>query len=88
MGQRENSQKSVKFIITNCKDRLNLQITTTCIGILEAVALKCSVKNVLLKISHNLHENTYARVSFSFELSSVISKVSVTLNMNKISVTT
>ena len=31
----------------------------------------------LARISKNLHENTYARVSFSLGLTSVISKVSV-----------
>ena len=29
--KHENSQKSVKFIVTNCKDRFKLSITTTCI---------------------------------------------------------
>ena len=28
--KHENSQKSVKFIVTNCKDRFKLSITTTC----------------------------------------------------------
>ena len=35
------------------------------------------MKKKFLKILQNLHENTYARVSFSLGLSSVISKVSV-----------
>ena len=35
------------------------------------------MKKVLLKISQNSQEKIYARVSFSFALSSVISKVSV-----------
>ena len=35
------------------------------------------MKKVFLKISQNLHENTYARVSFSPGLPSFISKVSV-----------
>ena len=35
------------------------------------------MKNVFLKISQNLQQNTYARVSFSLGLYSVISKVSV-----------
>ena len=32
---------------------------------LEAVAQRCTVKNVFLKISQNSQENTFARVSFS-----------------------
>ena len=43
----------------------------------EVVTWKCSVKKVFLEISQNLHENPYARASFSLGLSSVISKVSV-----------
>ena len=35
------------------------------------------MKKVFLKILQNLQENTYARPSFSFGLSSVISKVFV-----------
>ena len=34
----------------------------------EAVARRCSVKKVFLKISQNLQENTCARVSFSITL--------------------
>ena len=75
MGKRKNSQKSVKFIVTNCKDRFRLQITTTCIQISGAGAWRCSVKKVFLKISQNSQENTYARVAFSFGQSSIISKV-------------
>ena len=52
-------------------------MTTTCIPISEAVTWKCPVKKVFFKISQNLQENTYARASFLFELSSVISKVFV-----------
>ena len=77
MGQHENSDKSVKFIVTNCIDRFKLSIPITCIRISEAVTRRCSVKKVLLKISQNSQEKIYARVSFSFALSSVISKVFV-----------
>ena len=31
MSKHEDSQKSVKFIVKNCKDRFKLCITTTCI---------------------------------------------------------
>ena len=31
---------------------------------IEAVAQRCSVKEVFLEISQNLHENTYARAFF------------------------
>ena len=34
----------------------------------EAVAQKCSVKKVFLKISQNSQKNTYARVSFLIRL--------------------
>ena len=34
----------------------------------EAVARKCSVKNVFLEISQNSPENTYARVSLLIKL--------------------
>ena len=73
MGQRENS----KFVVTNCKDKFKLKITTTCIQISEAVTHRCSVKKVLLKILQNFEKNTYARASFSFGQSSFyISKIS------------
>ena len=51
MGHRKNSQKSVKFIDTNCKYTFQLQITITCILILEAATWKCSAKKCSLKIS-------------------------------------
>ena len=35
---------------------------------LEAVSRKCSVKKVFLKISQNLQENTFARVTFLIKL--------------------
>ena len=44
MSKHEESEKSVKFIVKNCKDRFKLYITTTCIRISEAVTRTCSVK--------------------------------------------
>ena len=44
---------------------------------------KCSLKKVFLKIPQNLHENPYARVSFSLGLSSVIYKLSVAEFLHK-----
>ena len=37
-------------------------------GICEVVVRRCSVEKVLLEISQNSHENTYARVSFLIKL--------------------
>ena len=45
----------------------NLQFPNI-IEILEAVARRCPVKKVFVKISQNLQENTCARVSFLIKL--------------------
>ena len=46
----------------------------TVAGNAEAVVRKCSVKNVLLKISQNSQENTCARFSFFFRPATLLKK--------------
>ena len=43
--------ENAKFIVTNCKDRVNLQSTTAGTRISIRVTRRCSVKQVFLKIS-------------------------------------
>ena len=42
----------------------------------EAVARRCSVKKVFLKISQNLQENTFARVSFLIKIQALVQVIS------------
>ena len=42
-------RENVKVIVTNCKNRFKLSITTTCLQISEAFTRKCSAKKVFLK---------------------------------------
>ena len=42
----------------------------------EAVARRCSIKKVFLKISQNLQENTFARVSFLIKIQALVQVIS------------
>ena len=61
-------RENVKFILTNCKDRFKIYITTTGNQVSEAVSWRCSVEKVLLKILQNSQKNTCVRVSFLVKL--------------------
>ena len=59
---KTHREENVKFIIPNCKDRFKLNITTTCIRILEAVTRRgCA-------ISQNSQKNTCVRVSLLIKM--------------------
>ena len=52
------------------KKRRDQMLNDCCHPITEAIARRCSVKKVFLKISKNARENTFSRVSFLIKLQS------------------
>ena len=65
---KAHRRENAKFILTNCKDRFKIYITTTRNQVSEAVSRRCSVKKVFLKILQNSQKNTCVRVSFLIKL--------------------
>ena len=55
---------STSFTTEDLTNLLRLTISYKYVSIIEAVAQRCSVKEVFLEISQNSQENNCARVSF------------------------
>ena len=59
-----NNKTNFHMLCTTCITGVRHYSKNCSQGAAEAVARRCSVKKVLLKISENSQENTCARVSF------------------------
>ena len=79
--------KSIKLFLylQNLANRLDLVLQYRSVFLLilsthlkdsEAVARRCSIKKVFLKISQNLQENTFARVSFLIKIQALVQVIS------------
>ena len=59
--QKNRSENAFLKLTVNCRKSIEKKINVIQT---EAVVQRCSVKEVFLKVSQNLQENTFARVSF------------------------
>ena len=63
--QKNRSENAFLKTTVNCRKSIEKKINVIQT---EAVVQRCSVKEVFLKVSQNLQENTFARVSFLINL--------------------